>query len=102
MQELELDHKDLTANMVTSIEESVVPRKVATPISKKCTSCRHCVRDGIFEHNGFDPVNKTEIWKKGHRLICTKKLSLEAQNNKGVWYVCDEKNMHKCHFYEPE
>ncbi|MBW2970852.1 hypothetical protein KY320_01685 [Candidatus Woesearchaeota archaeon] len=64
--------------------------------------CRHCVVDGVFKYEGEDPLYRKGIWKRGKVKVCAKRHSLQEQNNKGVWYVCDEENMHKCHYYEPK
>ena len=63
--------------------------------------CKHCAYDGTFKHDGFDPVNKKGVWEKGERRICVKRHSLETQNNKGTWYICDKERIKKCHFFEP-
>ena len=101
-EEVELSGKGLTVKTVNSVEATQKYVDDYYPSSKSCVQCKHCVHDGIFEHDGFDPTHKKGIWRKGKRTICTKKLSLEAQNNKGIWYICDRERMNECHFFEPE
>lgn len=102
-EEIELRGEGLTIHTVNNVEET--PQKQVSdyyPSGKAKTDCKFCVNDGVFEHDGFDPTHKKGIWKKGKRKICIKKLSMQAQNNKGVWYICDKARMHECHFYEQE
>ncbi len=107
--EIELLEKEPRISMTSSFDEKLgsVPEilkeqsSMNEPTEAERLKCKYCVYDGIFEHDGFDPVNKRGVWKKGKKRICTKRQSLESQNNNGVWYVCDIKNMKKCHFFEP-
>ena len=73
-------------------------------ISKKgkLPKCKYCAIDGVFQYGGENPLYRKGIWKKGKTKVCAKRHSILEQNNKGVWYVCDEEQMQKCHYYEPE
>ena len=68
----------------------------------KLPPCRFCSCDATFVHDGMDPIYRKGVWEK-HKLdnVCIKKMSIEEQNNKGKWMLCDTGCMHKCHFYEP-
>lgn len=70
--------------------------------SSKLPLCKFCSCDATFVHDGFDPIYRKGIWQR-HRLdnVCVKKMSIEEQNNRGKWMICDLSSMGKCHFYEP-
>ncbi len=70
--------------------------------AQRLPPCRYCSCDATFVHDGFDPIYRKGIWER-HKLdnVCTKKMTIEEQNNRGKWMVCDTENMGKCHFYEP-
>ncbi|MFH1399864.1 MAG: hypothetical protein ABIG95_07210 [Candidatus Woesearchaeota archaeon] len=80
-----------------------LPEVAAHPISKKCTGeCKHCIYEGVFKNTSQNPMYKKGVWKKDGRRICVKMESLQIQNNKGSWFICDEKQIQKCHFYDPK
>ena len=68
--------------------------------TNKFEPCRFCSYHSLFEHNGEDPIYKKGVWIKKGQGVCTKHHSLDFQNNRGMWYLCDEDRMHECHFYE--
>lgn len=69
---------------------------------QKLPLCKYCSCDATFVHDGFDPIYRKGIWQK-HKLdnVCVKKMSIDEQNNKGKWMLCDVSCMDNCHFYEP-
>lgn len=98
--ELRLVERENGSVIVESVDVEEQAYEDYYPSDKELVECKFCVFDGLFEHDGFDPTHKKGVWKKGEKRICTVKLSLEAQNNKGVWFICDKDKMSRCHFYE--
>lgn len=100
LQQEEIELSGLTVKTVNSVETAQKYVDDYYPSSK--LECKHLIHDGVFDYDGFDPTHKKGIWKKGKRTICSKKESLKAQNNKGIWFICDKARMHECHFFEQE
>lgn len=74
--------------------------KKGTDVKNNLPICKFCCFHTIFKHDGEDPIFKKGIWVKTGNGICTRHHSLEMQNNRGIWYICDTETAQKCHLYE--